>query len=184
MPFCGDLPATVAPASRRLSGFDRVLDAIAREKQLKGWRRSKKIALIQSRNPHWQDLAEKWDGRWRFHESRSPDEEPCRKCLDRPQQLHRGMGCFDSVRLPPHFAQHDRVERIPLLALNARLAAFVLLSHSSLLRAKKCGESGSSPRFGEGRRNQCRLSIHSCDAYPRNALPAYPARLRAESARA
>ena len=33
-------------------------DAIAREKQLKGWRRSKKIALIESRNPRWTDLSD------------------------------------------------------------------------------------------------------------------------------
>ncbi len=30
--------------------------ALAREKELKGWRREKKIALIESRNPAWQDL--------------------------------------------------------------------------------------------------------------------------------
>ena len=40
--------------------FDDVRDAIAREKQLKGWMRRKKIALIESVNPRWQDLAEKW----------------------------------------------------------------------------------------------------------------------------
>ncbi|HEV2398724.1 MAG TPA: GIY-YIG nuclease family protein [Candidatus Sulfotelmatobacter sp.] len=34
--------------------------AIAREKEIKGWRRSKKIALIQSMNPGWQDLARDW----------------------------------------------------------------------------------------------------------------------------
>ena len=33
--------------------------AIAREKQVKGWRREKKIALIQSVNPYWRDLAAK-----------------------------------------------------------------------------------------------------------------------------
>ena len=32
------------------------LGAIAREKQIKGWRRAKKIALIESRNPEWKDL--------------------------------------------------------------------------------------------------------------------------------
>ena len=32
-----------------------VLEAIAREKQIKGWRRSKKIALIESANPQWID---------------------------------------------------------------------------------------------------------------------------------
>ncbi|MGA8540055.1 MAG: GIY-YIG nuclease family protein [Terriglobales bacterium] len=40
--------------------FDDVHKAIAREKQLKGWRRSKKIALIEGVNPHWLDLAREW----------------------------------------------------------------------------------------------------------------------------
>src|SRR6266536_3193567 len=40
--------------------FDDVHKAIAREKQLKGWRRSKKIALIETINPHWLDLAREW----------------------------------------------------------------------------------------------------------------------------
>jgi putative endonuclease len=31
--------------------------AIAREKQIKGWLRARKIALIESFNPHWRDLA-------------------------------------------------------------------------------------------------------------------------------
>ena len=34
--------------------------AIDREKEIKGWRRSKKIRLIESLNPHWHDLAEHW----------------------------------------------------------------------------------------------------------------------------
>jgi putative endonuclease len=37
-----------------------VLAAIAREKQIKGWRRSKKITLIESMNPRWRDLSEEW----------------------------------------------------------------------------------------------------------------------------
>jgi putative endonuclease len=40
--------------------FDDVHKAIGREKQLKGWTRAKKIALIESKNPRWEDLAEKW----------------------------------------------------------------------------------------------------------------------------
>ena len=35
----------------------KVLEAIAREKQIKGWSRSKKIALVNSMNPEWNDLA-------------------------------------------------------------------------------------------------------------------------------
>ena len=40
--------------------FGDIRDAIAREKQPKGWRRSKKIALIQSLNPSWRDLSAEW----------------------------------------------------------------------------------------------------------------------------
>jgi putative endonuclease len=32
------------------------VSAIAREKQLKGWRRQKKIALIEKQNPRWIEL--------------------------------------------------------------------------------------------------------------------------------
>ena len=37
-----------------------VQSAIAREKQLKGWRRSKKIDLIEATNPEWVDLSLGW----------------------------------------------------------------------------------------------------------------------------
>ena len=36
--------------------------AILREKQIKGWTRSKKLALIESMNPTWQDLSSDWFG--------------------------------------------------------------------------------------------------------------------------
>ncbi len=34
--------------------------AILREKQIKGWLRKRKIALIEEENPDWKDLAEDW----------------------------------------------------------------------------------------------------------------------------
>jgi putative endonuclease len=37
-----------------------VAKAIAREKQLKGWRRDKKIVLIEKTNPAWVDLSKDW----------------------------------------------------------------------------------------------------------------------------
>ncbi|HSK30693.1 MAG TPA: GIY-YIG nuclease family protein [Candidatus Limnocylindria bacterium] len=47
----------------RLVYFDTTEDinaAIHREKQIKGWLRSKKLALIESVNPTWDDLSEAW----------------------------------------------------------------------------------------------------------------------------
>ena len=43
-----------------IENFRGAANAIAREKELKGWLRSKKIALIQAANPLWKDLAEGW----------------------------------------------------------------------------------------------------------------------------
>ena len=40
--------------------FARIDDAIAWEKALKGKMRTKKIALIEERNPRWNDLAWNW----------------------------------------------------------------------------------------------------------------------------
>jgi putative endonuclease len=42
--------------------------AIAREKQLKGWVRAKKIALIEKTNPTWVDLSEQWFSPGRIQE--------------------------------------------------------------------------------------------------------------------
>ncbi len=38
-----------------------VREAIAREKQIKGWLRAKKVELIESVNLRWQDLSSAWD---------------------------------------------------------------------------------------------------------------------------
>jgi putative endonuclease len=40
--------------------YGSVHDAIQREKQIKGWLRKKKVALIESENPAWGDLAAEW----------------------------------------------------------------------------------------------------------------------------
>jgi putative endonuclease len=36
--------------------FGSVLDAISREKEIKSWRREKKMKLIKSQNPKWEDM--------------------------------------------------------------------------------------------------------------------------------
>ena len=40
--------------------FDDVMQAIEGEKKIKGWLRSKKVALIEASNPEWSDLAKDW----------------------------------------------------------------------------------------------------------------------------
>ena len=42
--------------------FGQIKAAIAREKQIKGWRREKKLALIRKRNPEMRDLSEDFPG--------------------------------------------------------------------------------------------------------------------------
>ena len=46
-----------------LEAYQYVRNALAREKQLKRWRRSKKIWLIELSNPTWTDLSEAWTER-------------------------------------------------------------------------------------------------------------------------
>ena len=42
------------------AGCNEVLGIINREKQIKSWRRRKKIDLIEKTNPRWEDLAKNW----------------------------------------------------------------------------------------------------------------------------
>ncbi len=56
-------------------------EAIAREKEIKGWRRSKKIALIESINPHWHDLAAEWQDLYK----------PVNRVPDNPRQILHGL---------------------------------------------------------------------------------------------
>ena len=47
----------------RLVHFEETDDvgaAIAREKEIKGWKRARKVILIQKNNPDWRDLANEW----------------------------------------------------------------------------------------------------------------------------
>jgi putative endonuclease len=54
---------TAAYGCKRLlyfEGYDDIRPAIAREKQLKRWRREKKLNLIRTVNPGFKDLAQNW----------------------------------------------------------------------------------------------------------------------------
>lgn len=41
--------------------FNDIRDALAREKQIKSWRRSKKVELIEAENPRWKDISLEWE---------------------------------------------------------------------------------------------------------------------------
>ena len=43
-----------------LERFAWAESAIVREKEIKGWRREKKVALIEEGNPTWEDLSAEW----------------------------------------------------------------------------------------------------------------------------
>ena len=58
------------------TSFHNVGDAIARETQIKKWRREKKVALIEERNPTWQDLAEGWGKPASMRVSAAADSSP------------------------------------------------------------------------------------------------------------
>ena len=71
---------------RRLVYFEHTNDigaAIAREKQLKNWRREKKITLIEQLNPTWTDLSRELFGEMEAQEERCAEvpEEDAGKSL-------------------------------------------------------------------------------------------------------
>jgi putative endonuclease len=80
--------------------FAWVQDAIAREKQIKRWRREKKVFLIELANPTWEDLSAEWTCRLRI---RTPNRvkgqrvPPLRFPPQRAQQ-RRSLGTPASLR--------------------------------------------------------------------------------------
>jgi putative endonuclease len=60
----GDVPGfTARYGLKKLVYFEScpdIRDAIAREKQIKGWTRAKRLALIATMNPEWDDLTGLW----------------------------------------------------------------------------------------------------------------------------
>ena len=65
-------------------GYENIRTAIAKEKQLKGWRRAKKLNLIRTINPEFKDLAQTWG--WKMitiHEKMYP----------RPSSAYRSRSC-------------------------------------------------------------------------------------------
>jgi putative endonuclease len=62
--------------------FRDVGAAIVREKHVKSWTRARRIALIESKNPTWDDLAENWARRWDRVERRMKAAEERKRSAD------------------------------------------------------------------------------------------------------
>jgi putative endonuclease len=63
-----------------------VLAAIAREKQIKSWRRSKKVVLIESMNRDWKDLSATWFGAQAAFVDRSRSQISGARCSKRTER--------------------------------------------------------------------------------------------------
>jgi putative endonuclease len=61
--------------------FTYVGNAIAREKCIKGWLREKKVALIRSANPTWEDLARGCFDVIRFEPDENTSEKQVLRCV-------------------------------------------------------------------------------------------------------
>jgi putative endonuclease len=92
----------------RLVWFERYQDvhkAITREKELKGWRRSKKIVLIEPTNPIWADLSRDWyecepaDYR-RALDRMETEKQPRILCRCAPQD-DNAAGCQNVLKADP-----------------------------------------------------------------------------------
>ena len=59
-----------------IEAYPRPIDAIEREKALKGWSRSRKLALVSAQNPTWDDYLPEEYPRCRPEPSRSDGEGP------------------------------------------------------------------------------------------------------------
>ena len=92
---------------RRMSEHYReVSDAIAREKQLKGWTRARKEALIRKTNPAYKDLAQAW-----FGGARRQTEGPStalRSAQDDSRGRRGSSGESPPEEAPPHKIKREK----------------------------------------------------------------------------
>jgi|SRR5579864_2414494 len=91
--------------------FDDVRNAIDREKQLKRWRREKKIRLVERKNPAWRDLAADWNARSLDCGACSPRERA--SSLGMTQLVHCG-------RYISKFAVHLQIVKMLFSRLSSR----------------------------------------------------------------
>jgi putative endonuclease len=79
--------------------FKYVNNAIAREKQIKAWTRAKRLALIKTMNPAWQDLADGWGEPTKMQIPRSARDDNTTNSGDKPTDLEVSNGSAKAAPL-------------------------------------------------------------------------------------
>ena len=78
-----------------LETFNHPLTAIRREKQIKGWTRAKKIALIEEENPRWQDLSAGWGHRTQILRPKRAQNDASNESLASHDKAPATPRCFE-----------------------------------------------------------------------------------------
>jgi len=79
--------------------FKYVNNAIAREKQIKAWTRAKRLTLIKTMNPAWQDLAKGWGEPTEMQIPRSARDDNIKNSADNPKNLEDSNGSATAAPL-------------------------------------------------------------------------------------
>ena len=79
--------------------FKYVNNAIAREKQIKAWTRAKRLALIKTMNPAWQDLADGGGEPTKMQIPRSARDDNTKNSGDNPTDLEVSNGSAKAAPL-------------------------------------------------------------------------------------
>jgi hypothetical protein len=73
-----------------------VNNALAREKQIKAWTRAKRLVLIKTMNPAWQDLAEGWGGPTKLQIPRFARDDNTKKNNDKVEDVEQDRGTSEA----------------------------------------------------------------------------------------
>jgi putative endonuclease len=77
--------------------FKYVNNALACEKQIKAWTRAKRLALIKTMNPAWQDLAEGWGELTRLQIPRFARDDNTKNNGDNPKDIEGSNGAAEAA---------------------------------------------------------------------------------------
>jgi putative endonuclease len=93
--------------------FKYVNNALAREKQIKAWTRSKRLALIKTMNPAWQDLADGWGEPTKMQIPRSARDDNTKNTGANPKDVEGRNGAAKAAPLQSKIS-NGIAETVPL----------------------------------------------------------------------